>query len=179
MSLFGFLKKKEKEPVIIDKVWMNQKAKELGCLAHVGSNPGATLIAWSSLTFDRFQKYLNEENGLAVEIMMAGLTMPNRMKGREICFLEHHLFLKKEIEMLQSWKCEKAVFLNSLTDPVFYTLNPDRILLLMEKMGMEENELIEHAMVTKSIKRAQQKMEKERMLPEMSPAVKDWWKHIR
>ncbi len=178
MSLFNLFKKKEKGPTIIDKIWINQAAKERGFLQIVKERSNLTLIAWSSLTYDRFQQLL-QENGLSTEIMLAHSTLPSRMQGREICFLEHHLFHHKEAALLQSWKCEEALFLNSLSDPVFYISNADRIVALMERMGHKEDEIIEHPMVSKSIVRAQQKFEKDGGSSEMPEEVKEWWAGIR
>ena len=178
MSFFNLFKKKEQGPVIIDKIWINQAAKERGCLQLVKERPHLTLIAWSSITCDRFQQLLHEGNGLSTEIITACSAMPSRMHGKEVCFLEHHLFHHKEVALLQSWKCEEALFLNSLEDPVFHSLNPERIVAMMEKMGHQEDEIIEHPMVSKSIKRAQEKMEKDGLVA-MPEGVKEWWRGVR
>ena len=179
MSFFNLFKKKEKGPTIVDKVWINQAAKERGCIQLVKDNPHLVLVAWSSVTFDRFQQLLHEENGLPTELTTVRSAMPSRMHGKAICFLEHHLFLHKETSLLESWKCENPIFLNCLEDPVFYSTNPERIVALMEKMGHQEDEIIEHAMVTKSIQQAQQKMEKQGGIDGMPDLVKEWWKGIR
>ncbi|MEZ4930587.1 MAG: hypothetical protein R2788_00460 [Saprospiraceae bacterium] len=179
MSFFDLFKKKESGPVITDMVWINQAAKERGCLQLLRERPDLTLIAWSTVTFDRFQQLLHTDHGFSTGIMTAHSAMPSRMHGKEICFLEHHLFHSKEIALLQSWKCEKALFLNSLEDPVFHLSNAERIVAMMERMGHQEDEVIEHAMVTKSIKRAQEKMEKEGGVKDMSEEMKAWWHGVR
>lgn len=50
-------------------------------------------------------------------------------------------------------------FFVSLEDPLMRLFNSDRIAGLMDKMGHKEGEMIQHSMVTKSIERAQKKVE--------------------
>ncbi len=50
-------------------------------------------------------------------------------------------------------------FFVSLEDPLMRLFGSDRIAKLMDKMGLEEGEVIQHSMVTKSIERAQKKVE--------------------
>lgn len=178
MSLFNLFRKKENVPVITDQVWMTQAAKIQGCLELLRKQPDLTLVAWSQVTKDLFQKNIRDK-GIYHEVILVSETLPARMRNRDICFLEHHLFYRKEIELLQSWKCEKVLFLNSVEDPVFILSGSDRIVQLMEKMGMKEEEVLEHSMISKSIQRVQQKLEKESSLPAMPAAVKTWWQGIR
>jgi len=50
-------------------------------------------------------------------------------------------------------------FFVSLEDDLMRLFNSDRIIKLMDRMGLEEGEVIQHSMVTKSIERAQKKVE--------------------
>ena len=161
MSLFNLFKKKEKGPVIEDKIWMNKTSKLKGCADMVRKKPSLILIAWLEQTKEEVQNYLSQEHGLSPTIELAGMLIPSRMSGKEMCFLEHHPLFSKEQTLLNTLKCEKMLFLNSLEDAVFYHSKPERIMELMQRMGMKEDELIEHAMVSKSISRAQQKFDKD------------------
>ncbi|MCC7333176.1 MAG: preprotein translocase subunit SecA [Flavobacteriales bacterium] len=50
-------------------------------------------------------------------------------------------------------------FFVSLEDDLMRLFNSERIIRLMDRMGLEEGEVIQHSMVTKSIERAQKKVE--------------------
>jgi preprotein translocase subunit SecA len=58
----------------------------------------------------------------------------------------------------------KVIFFNGLDDPIFIPFGAERIQKLMISMGMSEDEPIEHAMISKSIDRAQQKVTAKKML---------------
>ena len=50
-------------------------------------------------------------------------------------------------------------FFLSLEDDLMRLFSPDRIISVMDRLGLEEGEVIQHSMVTKSIERAQKKVE--------------------
>jgi preprotein translocase subunit SecA len=52
-----------------------------------------------------------------------------------------------------------SVFYVSLEDDLMRLFSSDRIVKLMDRMGFEEGEVIEHSMISKSIERAQKKVE--------------------
>ena len=53
----------------------------------------------------------------------------------------------------------ESIFYLSLEDDLMRIFGSDRIANVMDKLGIEEGEVITHAMVTKSVQRAQQKLE--------------------
>ncbi len=53
----------------------------------------------------------------------------------------------------------ESIFYLSLEDDLMRLFNSDRIAKVMDRMGVEEGEVITHSMVTKSIERAQKKVE--------------------
>ncbi len=53
----------------------------------------------------------------------------------------------------------ESVFFLSLEDDLMRLFNSDRIISIMDRMGLEEGQVITHSMVTKSIERAQKKVE--------------------
>ncbi len=53
----------------------------------------------------------------------------------------------------------ESIFFLSLEDDLMRMFNSDRIISIMDKMGIEEGQVITHSMVSKSIERAQKKVE--------------------
>ena len=49
----------------------------------------------------------------------------------------------------------QAIFFLSLEDDLMRLFSPDRIIKVMDKLGVEEGEVITHGMVTKAIEKAQ------------------------
>jgi len=57
-----------------------------------------------------------------------------------------------------------AIFYNGIDDPVFVPFGNEKLASLMIKLGIKEDEAIEHPMVTKSIERAQNKLTAKKLL---------------
>ena len=69
----------------------------------------------------------------------------------------------------------KFVFCISFEDPLLKLFGSQNILPLLEKLGLEEEEAIEHNMVTQSVKRAREKVESgvKKEIPAKSP--EEWF----
>lgn len=80
-----------------------------------------------------------------------------------ILFFGHYPLPSKENGLLQkiqiSTPSAPIVFYSSLDEPAFDMFGGERLRNLVDKMGMKEDEAIEHTMVAHSMKRAREKVE--------------------
>ncbi|MBK7653209.1 MAG: hypothetical protein IPJ20_24235 [Flammeovirgaceae bacterium] len=77
-------------------------------------------------------------------------------------FVGHYPLPAKENSLIQKLdttfpQCP-ITFCSSLDDPCFEAFGSKNIIGMMEKMGMKEDEVIEHAMVSAAMKRAREKV---------------------
>lgn len=176
MGLFDFLKKKDSGPIIQDLVWINQKDKMRGCLNIVEENPNLMLVAWSTLTQQWFQDYLSKETGRTITIELASYL---NSSSETVYFLEHHPQLSKEELLFDAVKIPKAVFLNALDDHLMEMFGSTRIAKVMDRMGLKEGEVIEHLMITKSIRNAQKKMDESGVMENQNSKFQEWLDSIK
>jgi hypothetical protein len=85
-------------------------------------------------------------------------------KGKvSFLFAGHYPLPSKEDQLIQKLNAAfpqcPIIFYSSLDEPAFEIFGSDRIVGLLEKMGMKEEEAIEHTMVSQSMKRARAKIE--------------------
>ena len=81
-----------------------------------------------------------------------------------VMFYGHYPIPEKENQLLSKISTTIKIgttvkFFSSLDDRAFEMFGADNIKNIMERMGMKEDEAIEHAMVTKSMERARHKIE--------------------
>ena len=161
MSFFNIFKKKTpkglKDPKINVRVWINQEAKEKACTKMALADPALIFIAWSKVTWDHFQEAFKAQ-GLPNEVLLANDIIPSRMTGKNFVFLERHYDHDKEDKLLNSLKTNQVLVHVSLNDPLMAVFSGDRLLEMMNKMGVKEDEFIEHPMINKSIERAMEKI---------------------
>jgi len=78
-------------------------------------------------------------------------------------FAGHYPLPTKEKPVVQklasTFPKSEMLFCSSLDDPSFSIFGSDRIVDLLDKLGMKEDEAIEHALVTKAMENAREKVE--------------------
>jgi hypothetical protein len=78
-------------------------------------------------------------------------------------FAGHYPLPTKEKPVVQklalTFPKSEMIFCSSLDDPSFSVFGSDRMVDLLDKLGMKEDEAIEHALVTKAMENAREKVE--------------------
>lgn len=96
-------------------------------------------------------------------------TWPNSLSnsasrfGGEVHFSGHYPIQAKENPVLESLSHKgfnSFVFCLSFDDPLLKMFGSENILPLLEQLGLEDEESLEHKMITQSISRAREKLEK-------------------
>lgn len=96
----------------------------------------------------------------------------------EALFSGHYPISSIEHNALQSLSIagfDKFVFCISFDDPLLRLFNSQNIVPLLEKLGLAEEEAIEHAMVTKSIQRAREKVESKVTREVQAKSSEEWF----
>lgn len=81
----------------------------------------------------------------------------------------------KVIEKLSFYPDCPITFCSSMDEPSFNAFGADRILTLLDQLGMDENEFIEHAMVSKAMARAREKIESMVPYEIVAETEKEWF----
>jgi hypothetical protein len=99
-------------------------------------------------------------------------------------FAGHYPMPSKEDQIIQKLKevfpqCP-IIFYSSLDEPSFEIFGSDKIAGLLDKMGMKEEEAIEHTMVSQAMKRARTKVESGVTKEIVTQSEQEWYaKNIR
>jgi len=152
MSFLDLFKKTPKGPKINVRVWVNQAAKEKACAQMALADTTLAFIAWSKITGQHFQEVFRRQD-IPNEVLTARDILPSKMIGRNFVFLERHYHRDKEKKFIESLNSNEVLVHVSLSDPLLSAFNADRIKRIMDSMGHDEDEPIEHAMINKSIER--------------------------
>lgn len=186
-----FFKKKKKGIQVNDKVWLNKIAKFKGLYKFVNeiAQTGANALIVNH--FDDTQEevlLMLDQLGVSHQTIDADslITKPSRVfvvhanhlsqlkalpqylaQGNQLQVIisEHYPSYEKDQEVLQQLREHLSnapiCFFTSLDEPFMQRFGGERITGLMETLGLNENESLAHSLITKSITKAQQKIEKE------------------
>ena len=121
--------------------------------------------------------FLLDANLLSSSSQVLSLLM-NQSKNRKInvMLFGHYPIPSKENKMLEKLSAvdSNVTFYSSLDDPAFKIFGADQIKSTLEKLGLADEEAIEHAMVTRAMKNAREKIEQS-VRQEIPCATKSEW----
>lgn len=170
--MFGLFGKKNKGLNVIDKIWMTEKAKFNACLDMKKSNPDIVFVAWFEEMRSKLEAFFLENN-LEEQIYLAD-RMSTVQESKDLIFVEHHPLAAEEQRKATELGRDQITILSSMSEPIFQLFGADRIIEMMQKMGMAENEMIEHSLVSDSIKRAQQNIASKSLINTSARSQGDW-----
>jgi hypothetical protein len=94
---------------------------------------------------------------------LMGLLNTLSSRGKvQFLFAGHYPLPGKEnkiIEKLSSYPSGEITFCSSIDDPSFEPFGADRIVVILDQLGLKEDECIEHSMVTRAMANAREKIE--------------------
>jgi hypothetical protein len=169
--MFGLFNKSPKGPKVIDKVWLSNKAKWNACLQMVKADPSVLLVAWFEETFSELQS----NGGVDGNIIKADQLSYDKTVGKLVVFVEHYPLSSVEQTLFTNAQLSEVPVLSSLEDPIFMTFGGERTIEIMKRLGVGDEEIIGHAMVTKSIRRAQEKIAGKTGTDYPAKSSKEWF----
>ncbi|NOS91290.1 MAG: hypothetical protein HOP30_05175 [Cyclobacteriaceae bacterium] len=172
--MFGLFDKKEKGITTNDQVWLSQKAKLQAANKMIEANTACLLVFWFEESLHEFQQ-LNSVSTESSQVVLAESLSQESITGKLIIFGEHYPLRKKEQALFKKLKLNQVPVLVSLEEPIIHFFGGERTIELMRKMGVQEHEVIAHAMITKSIQNAQDKMEEKVIAEQRAHSAKEWF----
>ena len=157
--MFNFLKKKIKPFEVLDICHTTDNAKRNALVNLAKTDNAYIFLCWFSET-----KSLLEEQFALEGIDLKRLQLAERFVGHSISdnkklMVEHHPNRRKEELFFEGLNVSKIEIYNSLNEAIFQSANVSSIVDLMRKLGMSDEEPIQHAMISASIKKVQEKFD--------------------
>jgi hypothetical protein len=166
-SLFG---KKEKQTRVIDKVFLSRGGKARAIEKFAAEN-NLVVIAWFEASFDAAMQLLPNK----AEIFLAREVNVQNIQNKKLVFFEHHPILSKEQELFKKLHLTEAIFFGAIEEPLFTYFGGEKIGKLMEQMGMQADEAVEHSLISSSIKNAQKKISEKIEFESDARSQEEWF----
>ncbi|MES2591637.1 MAG: hypothetical protein V4608_07120 [Bacteroidota bacterium] len=155
--MFDFFKRKPKLVDYEDIVWITEPEKQQGVLEIIKKNPDVLILSWFSETQESFKSYLTKNHlSNSVNLIKPGI---GNTTHSVILFLEHYPILSTEQELLKQFSTQKIIFATALSDPLIMEFGGEGLVKLTKMLDLKEGESIQHKMISKSIRGAQEKVE--------------------
>ena len=169
--MFKLFHNKDNKTKVIDKVFMYKQSKWNYCLKFLSENPKIVFIGWFDETISEL------ENHIPKTVVLNGRTIhKSQIEGATVIFIEHHPMKSKEETVFKQLGLKEVIILTSLDEPLLVMFGGEKLIKVMQGLGMKEDEIIEHKMVSQSIVNAQEKIEKKVIVEPAGRSQSEWLK---
>jgi hypothetical protein len=172
--MFNLFKKKEDSIKVIDKIWMSRAAKWKGILDLWRKDPSLIIVTWFDETNHELTTLFSREATSDASIYSVRELHRSQLAGKTLIFAEHHPLRKKEQEVFRQWQLREAVVHSALDESFFKHLGSDKIIGMMKQLGMSEEAVIEHKMISNAIVNAQEKIENKVQMEHTASSQDEW-----
>jgi len=157
-NLFGKKDEGADNHVFVDRAYVTTAAKMNACAALARKEPDRLFICWFADTAVKFKEFFSQQGldeNLITEIHHL---YASKLLNRKPVFVEHYPLHTKELQLIRNWDAEKIIVFSAMDEPLFKHFGSEKLIPLMKMLGMKEDEVIEHNMVSKSILKGQEKI---------------------
>jgi hypothetical protein len=172
--MFNLFKKKDDSVKVIDKIWMSQEAKWNGILELWKKDQDLIIIAWFPSTRQLLETLFAKSATPTASLLLAREVHSSQLSGKNIIFAEHHPFRKKEQEAFRQWQLSEATVHSAMDEPLFLHFGSEKVVGMMKSLGMKDDSMIEHNMISHAIENAQEKIEKKVITEQSANSQKEW-----
>jgi len=174
--MFSLFKRKEPEIKLIDKVAMDETAKFNSLLLLWNSNKDIAFIFWFDESLRHAESFFADKTSMPVILLTAKEAASPQLAGKTPVFAEHYPLRQKEQDLFSRIGLKTVQVFSSLKEPLFQRFGGDKILEVMKRLGIKDDEIIEHNMISKAIQRVQEKIEKKVLIEQSAHSQDDWLK---
>ncbi len=173
--MFGLFEKSQGPRIkITNKVWMSKQAKYDACKRMLELDPFMVFVTFFPATKRDLVDFLNADvQGSTVSLTSE--TFPDLLRNRIVVFAEHHPLISVEEKEIRRLMLDDVSVLVSLDEPFFKTFGGDKTIAMMNKLGINENEILDHSFIDKAIRNAQEKISKKVIVEQPAPSQEEWF----
>lgn len=173
--MFDLFKKDKNRINITDRIWLSEANKLKACAMQVKNDGGVFIVAWFDETITKLESYFSELHLPLTTIVAARELARHHLNNNRLIFAEHYPLLKKEMELYQKLSLSNVVVYSSLDEPLLTHFSGDKLLTLMKKMGMKEDESLENPTISSALKKAQEKIENTLTVERTAHSPSEWF----
>ncbi|MEN9548452.1 MAG: preprotein translocase subunit SecA [Bacteroidota bacterium] len=175
--MFNFLRKKNKGTAVTDKIVLSMAAKWSHLFEQWQKDKKTIFVGWFAATVEEMQTFFNRNTDEKFFVALGSEVAFNTNAGNVYVFIEHHPLIAKEVALYQHLQLTNAIVYSSLQEPLFQQFGGDKIIQVLQKLGIKEDELIEHTMISSAIKKAQEKIKEKVTVDFGGRSAQEWLQH--
>lgn len=174
-GMFNLFKKKDGASVkLTDKIWMSETAKWNGIVEEWKKNNSLIIICWFDHTLQQLQTVFSRVTTEPVNLQTARETHAAHLQGKPVVFAEHYPVASREQEVFHRLALTEVTIHSALDEPLFDHFGGAKIIGMMKQLGLKEDQVTEHKLISGSIRNAQEKIAKKLTVEHLANSQKEW-----
>ncbi len=173
-NLFGTKNEDAGNPVFVDRAYISTSAKMKACAELAKKESDYLFICWFTETAVKFKDFFKLQELDESRITETHYLHTGKLDNKTPVFVEHYPLHAKELDLIKNWGADKIIVYSALDEPLFKHFGSDKLIPIMKMMGMKEEEVIEHNMVTKSIIKGQEKIAEQVSFEQSANSQAEW-----
>jgi hypothetical protein len=173
--MFNFFTKKKKTVKVLDKITLDEEAKWQAMLSLFQTKENIAFIFWFEKSLESADSFFKLQTPKPVPLLMVREATTPQLAGRIPVFAEHYPLYAKELDIYIRLNLETVQVFSSLKDSLFQQFGGDKIITLMQRLGVQKDEIIEHPMISRAIEQAQEKISKKSMVEQTAYSQAEWF----
>jgi len=166
----------KKPSAISDKIWATAEGKYRGLIAAMHHEPDAFVVAWFPDSKQEIEQWLKKNIGaLPFKINLITELTAQKVAERILVVLERYPSGSMEKQQFDRLNVSTVIVLSSLDDVFLKVCGGDSIKSVMKLMGAEQDEVIEHSMITSSIEAMQKRIEEKMISDVAANSAGEWF----
>ena len=170
-GMLGMFKNKGNDIIVVNKIWIDKQQKWNACLQMLKENSAIIFVTWFDDTFTQLDHFLQSQNFYSKVIMYRQAL---QAQSNNYIFAEHYPLSEKEIELFEKLELKKITVLSHLNEPLFKHFGSEKIIQMLHQLGLNEEESLEHAMITSAIVNAQHSLSKQVLIDSLATSQEEW-----
>ena len=164
---------KGNKPSVTDKIFIHSKNKWPYCKKILDENSKTVFIGWFDESIDELESYFLQTS-VQASILKARTAYRSQIEGMRVVFIEHHPMKTKEDQFFDQLNLKNVVFLSAVDEPLLKYFGGEKLVKVMESLGMKEEDPIEHKLITQSIVTAQKKIDAKVLVEQSTKSQAEW-----
>ena len=149
---------KSKGPQTTDVIYLNENGFVAGINEWIRQHPEGKVVVWFQQDMERLRGLLHGQAG--ERFVLADRLSFHQLPGVALLFAGHYPLHAAEVDLCDNLGLNEMRVYAHLGMPLLRMFGSEKIAELMVKMGMQEDEPLNHAMITRAIGQAQEKIAK-------------------
>ncbi|MET0392022.1 MAG: hypothetical protein ABW019_02725 [Chitinophagaceae bacterium] len=171
--MFRFFTRKD-ETTVTDIVWMTMQAKWNG-IVQGWEKEQPVVLCWFDATLQQLRSLPDGKEDFAGSLFLADHFHTAQLQGRPVLFAEHYPLRSKETALFGRLPVREITVHSALEEPLFRNFGGDRLIHTMQQMGMQPEESVSHTLISRSIRNAQEKIEKKIATETPATSAAQWF----